>query len=76
VIGISAKFSQGGALKPAQGAYNTLWCATVQKAELKNGQYYEPVGVLGKKTQYAKDEEASRKLWEWTEEELRGDWTL
>jgi NAD(P)-dependent dehydrogenase (short-subunit alcohol dehydrogenase family) len=77
VIKLSTRFSgqAGGMFTPEEGAYNTLWAATVDKAELKSGEYYEPVGVLGKKTKFAMDGKASTELWNWTEEELK-DWTL
>jgi NAD(P)-dependent dehydrogenase (short-subunit alcohol dehydrogenase family) len=65
----------GKLLTPEEGAYNTLWAATVEKGKLKNGEYYEPVGVGGKNTKFTLDEKASKKLWDWTEEELRS-WTL
>ena len=76
VIAISAKLMQSnGHLTPAQGAYNTLWAATVDKKDITTGEYYEPVGNLGDKNKFAKDTAASKKLWEWTEEELK-NWTL
>jgi NAD(P)-dependent dehydrogenase (short-subunit alcohol dehydrogenase family) len=79
IISVSARFNQGSApLTPNQGAYNSLWTATVNKSKLIkliNGEYYEPVGELCNKTSYAKDEAAAKKLWEWTEEELKS-WTL
>ena len=62
-----------------KGAYNTLWAATTPKANLENGGYYEPVGKTpGKPTSYSgvadicSDEGLADKLWEWTENELKG----
>jgi NAD(P)-dependent dehydrogenase (short-subunit alcohol dehydrogenase family) len=77
VVKLSVLFSgqSGRMFTPMEGAYNTLWAATVEKAKLKNGEYYEPVGVLGKKTKFAMDEKASKELLDWTEEQLKG-WTL
>ena len=76
VIAAAAKFQPGGGqLTPAQGAYNTLWASTVDKAQLQNGAYYEPVGNAVKLNKTATDAAASKKLWDWTEEELKG-WTL
>lgn len=55
-----------------EGAYNQTWAATVPKGELVNGAYYEPIGVQGKlATAQSRDEELARKLWEWTQEELK-----
>lgn len=52
------------------GIRNHLWAAT--GSEVVSGKYYEPVGVPNKETELAKDESLSRKLWEWTENELNG----
>ncbi|KAI1387327.1 uncharacterized protein F4822DRAFT_279442 [Hypoxylon trugodes] len=52
------------------GIKNYLWAAT--SPNVISGKYYEPVGVPDKETSAAKDEELSRKLWDWTEAELRG----
>ncbi|ETN40006.1 uncharacterized protein HMPREF1541_04281 [Cyphellophora europaea CBS 101466] len=52
------------------GAYNQLWAATTNE-ELTSGGYYTPVGRLQKNTKWAKDREAGRRCWEWTEEELK-----
>ena len=77
VIAIAAKFQQEGAkmLTQDQGAFNSLWAATVDKKQLRSGGYYEVVGVGGKENSMAKDKKASEKLWEWTMEELK-DWSL
>ena len=56
------------------GAHNTLWAAAgADKGELEQGAYYTPVGKLesgnpGNKR--AKDTEAGKALWEWTEAEI------
>jgi NAD(P)-dependent dehydrogenase (short-subunit alcohol dehydrogenase family) len=56
------------------GAHNTLWAAAaVKKDELQNGAYYTPVGKLDHKNagnKRAKDVEAGKALWEWTEAEI------
>ncbi|KAE8151821.1 retinol dehydrogenase 11 [Aspergillus avenaceus] len=58
---------------PEEGAYNQLWAATVSKDRLQNGQYYEPLGVLTDKLDAtAKDDKLAQKLWDWTQEALRG----
>ncbi|KAI1373881.1 hypothetical protein F4677DRAFT_427528 [Hypoxylon crocopeplum] len=51
------------------GVKNHLWAATSQ--DVVSGKYYEPVGVPNKETALAKDGDLSRRLWDWTEEELR-----
>jgi hypothetical protein len=52
------------------GISNHLWAAT--SPSVLSGTYYEPVGVPGKMSVEAKDEDLSRRLWEWTEKELEG----
>ncbi|PFH59524.1 hypothetical protein XA68_12227 [Ophiocordyceps unilateralis] len=53
-----------------EGAKNQLW-ASVSKG-VKSGEYYEPVGVAGKCNAVGKNEELAKKLWDWTEKELKG----
>ncbi|KAL0062120.1 hypothetical protein AAF712_011047 [Marasmius tenuissimus] len=55
---------------PEEGAYNQVWASTVDRTILKNGAYYDPVGVLSTPGQDAQDRGLAKKLWEWTEEEL------
>ncbi|KAJ7642769.1 oxidoreductase [Mycena polygramma] len=55
---------------PEEGALTQLWAATVNKAELVNGGYYEPVGVLGKHNPLSSDQKLAKELWDWTEKEL------
>lgn len=52
------------------GITNHLWAMT--SPSVVSGTYYEPVGVPGKESAVAKDKDLSRKLWEWTEDELKG----
>ncbi|CAO2650997.1 Nn.00g092940.m01.CDS01 [Neocucurbitaria sp. VM-36] len=52
------------------GALNTTWCATVEKEELVNGAFYNPVGKKNAGSKWARDEGLQKKLWEWTEAEL------
>lgn len=56
-----------------QGARNQVW-ATVGE-DVESGEWYAPVGVKGtvkvRGTDLARDGELARKLWEWTEEELK-----
>lgn len=51
------------------GIKNHLWAAT--SSEVVSGKYYEPVGVPNKESKVAKDEDLSRRIWEWTENELK-----
>ncbi|EFR03688.1 retinol dehydrogenase 14 [Nannizzia gypsea CBS 118893] len=51
-----------------QGVKTQLW-ASVAK-DVKSGWYYEPVGIGGTETEFAKDEELAKKLWDWTHSEL------
>jgi NAD(P)-dependent dehydrogenase (short-subunit alcohol dehydrogenase family) len=56
------------------GAFNQVWAATVDSGEVVNGGYYEPVGKLedGRLDKTARDVGLGKKLWEWTEEALKG----
>lgn len=53
-----------------EGVKNQLW-ATVC-SDLVSGEYYEPIGVTGKGSKMTKDQALAAKLWQWTEEELKG----
>ncbi|KAF7361616.1 Short-chain dehydrogenase reductase family [Mycena venus] len=57
---------------PDEGAHTQLWAATVNKSELVNGGYYEPVGVQGQTTKQSMDTKLAEELWNWTEKELQG----
>jgi NAD(P)-dependent dehydrogenase (short-subunit alcohol dehydrogenase family) len=61
-----------GLLTPEQGAYTQLWAAFADRAEMKSGEMYEPVGVPTKLNAKAQDEELAEALWTWTEEALKG----
>ncbi|KAL6233610.1 hypothetical protein BDW75DRAFT_231807 [Aspergillus navahoensis] len=57
-----------------QGAWNQLWAAVgAKKGELVNGAYYTPVGIVKPRNRYVTDREMGRRLWEWTEMELKRD---
>ncbi|GLA09818.1 hypothetical protein AnigIFM60653_000759 [Aspergillus niger] len=49
------------------GVRNQLWAAVSR--EVNSGEYYDPVGVVGKSA-FGRDEELARRLWVWTEGEL------
>ncbi|OLN83275.1 putative oxidoreductase C736.13-like protein 3 [Colletotrichum chlorophyti] len=51
-----------------EGARNQIWAAVSPEAE--SGVFYWPVGVVGKDSAKATDEDLADKLWEWTEQEL------
>jgi NAD(P)-dependent dehydrogenase (short-subunit alcohol dehydrogenase family) len=53
------------------GALNQLWAAAgAEKQTLVNGGYYTPIGQA-KKNKWSTDPAASKKFWEWTENELK-----
>jgi NAD(P)-dependent dehydrogenase (short-subunit alcohol dehydrogenase family) len=54
------------------GALNQLWAATAGREEVKTGEYYTPVGKMGTRSNFSKDEKLAERLWEWTEKELEG----
>ncbi|KAH8749934.1 hypothetical protein F5883DRAFT_694522 [Diaporthe sp. PMI_573] len=53
-----------------EGVKSQLWAATA--AGVESGEYYEPVGVVGRGSALSKNQDLGRKLWEWTEKELAG----
>lgn len=50
------------------GAKNQLWASVSD--DVKNGEYYEPVGIGGKATGFGLDDRLAEELWNWTEKEL------
>ncbi|KAL5610534.1 hypothetical protein FOBRF1_006651 [Fusarium oxysporum] len=52
------------------GVKNQLWASFAKP--IAAGEYYEPVGVIGKASSCAKDDELAKKLWKWTEMQLEG----
>ena len=53
------------------GALNQLWAAAATSEKVKNGGYYNPVG-LAYESPSVNDKKLSESLWEWTETELKG----
>ncbi|RBR20884.1 uncharacterized protein FIESC28_05036 [Fusarium coffeatum] len=51
-----------------RGALNGLWVAFAEG--VKNGAYYDPVGVLEEKKTFFTDQKLTDELWKWTEKEL------
>ncbi|KAF2103769.1 short-chain dehydrogenase [Rhizodiscina lignyota] len=62
----------GHLLTPEEGAVNQTWAA-VGRGEIKpkSGEYYLPVGIVGKPTKASSNAEMAKKLWEWTDDELK-----
>jgi NAD(P)-dependent dehydrogenase (short-subunit alcohol dehydrogenase family) len=55
-----------------EGAHNQLWAAAgAKREELVNGAYYTPVGKSHVGNKFAQDQASGKRLWEWTEAELR-----
>ena len=73
VIRLASKLLGGLMADPSKGTRNQLWAATAK--EVKSGEYYLPVGVSGKGSKSATDDELAEKLWKWTEDELK-KWEL
>ncbi|KAH7392670.1 retinol dehydrogenase 12 [Pyrenochaeta sp. MPI-SDFR-AT-0127] len=71
IYGIIGLILPGHYKDPKGGALNSTWCATTRKEDLVNGGFYKPVGVLNNGSKWARDEGLRKKLWEWTEEELK-----
>lgn len=59
-------------VEPEEGVYNTCWCATTEKSNIKNGELYLPVGQLGDHSKESSDKKLTEKLWSWTQRELEG----
>ncbi|RMJ14226.1 hypothetical protein CDV36_006107 [Fusarium kuroshium] len=53
----------------SEGVKNHLWATTCP--DIENGEFYEPVGKTGGLEGHGLDDEMGRKLWEWTEEQLK-----
>lgn len=55
----------------AYGALTQLFASTAEKSKVQQGGFYTPVGKLQKGNSWANNADASKKLWEWTEEQLK-----
>jgi NAD(P)-dependent dehydrogenase (short-subunit alcohol dehydrogenase family) len=55
-------------VSPEKGAENGLWVALSD--DVKNGAYYEPVGVLTEGKKFFSDQKLTEELWRWTNDEL------
>lgn len=65
-------FKQLVSVSVEEGSKNQLWAATSPREGLVAGEYYVPVGILGKGSRQGVDKELGKRLWEWTEKELEG----
>ena len=55
-----------------EGAHNQLWAAAgAKREELVDGAYYTPVGKSHAGNKFVKDKAGGKKLWDWTEAELK-----
>lgn len=54
-----------------EGAYNACWAATAEKSKIESGRFYTPVGVRAAAMAYTEDEALAKKLWDWTQEQLK-----
>ncbi len=68
---VTAVWSKFSGVDAEKGARNQLWAATANGVE--SGVYYEPVAKKKGGSVYTRDVQLARKLWDWTETELR-DW--
>jgi NAD(P)-dependent dehydrogenase (short-subunit alcohol dehydrogenase family) len=61
-----------GAYIPAdKGAYTNVYCAASEKLSSQmSGQYFVPLGKLGKASKFANNAQLAEKLWAWTEKEF------
>jgi retinol dehydrogenase-12 len=57
------------AINTEEGAKNQVWASTI--GDVVNGEYYRPIGVAGDASANATDDALGKKLWDWTEEELK-----
>lgn len=55
-------------VSPEKGALNGLWVASSK--DVKNGAYYEPVGILEDQKPHITDQKLVDELWGWTNKEL------
>ncbi|SPJ93289.1 related to alcohol dehydrogenase homolog Bli-4 [Fusarium torulosum] len=66
---LQTEVAPGMAIPINEGVKNHLWAATCP--DIENGEFYEPVGKTGGLEGHGLDDEMARKLWDWTEEQLK-----
>ncbi|KAE8453141.1 hypothetical protein EG329_011208 [Mollisiaceae sp. DMI_Dod_QoI] len=61
-----------GVFIPAdQGAFTSVFCAASKKMKAEmSGEYFVPLGKIGKPSKHAGNMDMAKKLWQWTEAEL------
>jgi len=59
----------GVVISPSEAAATPVFAAT--NPELESGSYLVPIAKVGKESKEAKDAELGKKLWTWTEEEMK-----
>jgi NAD(P)-dependent dehydrogenase (short-subunit alcohol dehydrogenase family) len=61
-----------GAYIPLEkGAYTSIYCVASEKVTSEmSGEYFVPLGKLGKASKFARNGELAEKLWAWTEKEF------
>ncbi|KAF9766411.1 hypothetical protein IL306_001197 [Fusarium sp. DS 682] len=57
------------AIPISEGVKNHLWATT--SPDIENGEFYEPVGKTGGLEGHGLDDQMAKKLWDWTEEQLK-----
>lgn len=55
-----------------QGVMNSIWAASVDRRNLMSGEFYEPVGTVGRTTKASKDDELANRSYEWTQALVEG----
>ncbi|XXH00481.1 hypothetical protein Hte_006827 [Hypoxylon texense] len=61
----------GQMISVEEGTFNHLWAVSAPRDSIKQGGFYEPVGVFSSEdAAVAKEKKFAEKLWEYTEEEL------
>jgi len=59
-------------ITPEQGSFNSLWAVAGDEVRQEmSGKYFVPVGKEKKPSQLAMDSHLGRRLWQWTESEMR-----
>ncbi|KAI1205732.1 oxidoreductase [Annulohypoxylon truncatum] len=65
------RVSMMGTISPEEGTFNHLWAVSAPRNSIKQGGFYEPVGVFpSEDAAIAKEKKFGQKLWEYTEKEL------
>ncbi|RYP69720.1 hypothetical protein DL771_005922 [Monosporascus sp. 5C6A] len=61
----------GKMISPEQGTFNHLWAISAPRSAIKQGGFYEPVGVFASEDlAVTKEKKFAEKLWDYTDKEL------